>query len=265
MWLSPTLSLDSFQIQVVLVHGSVYLVESSDFSAVFEPSWVMLDEKKGFVHLPNERLLYTSPPRTSLALQPPSSYTGTESLSLQSSTGRVYLTNQRIVYVPGQKTTELESFSAPLLNLHDSHVSSPFFGPNTWNAIVQPVPGGGISPSLFAVQLKLTFKDGGAYDFHNQFELIKERLQQAVEISGESGRGTGTGNLNMASVHLEDLPAYSNPPGDSNTSSHTLNPTRHSPTEINTGPEPQEPPPGYEEVQQQSVANELEDRLRRAS
>ncbi|KAL4999704.1 hypothetical protein BDV10DRAFT_164150 [Aspergillus recurvatus] len=224
-------------------------------------NWVMLDERRGFVHLPNERLLYTSPPRTSFALQPPPSYSGNDKLSLQSSAGQIYLTNQRVVYIPAQRSDELESFSAPLLNLHDSHVSSPFFGPNAWNAIVQPVPGGGISPSLVAVHLKVTFKEGGAFDFHNQFERIKERLQQAVEISRESGRA---GDVNMAGVHLEELPAYSAPQSYPTENDHSNQAEyRHSTSETND--EPQEPPPGYEEVQQQSVANELEERLRRAS
>ncbi|KAL6232566.1 hypothetical protein BDW75DRAFT_18322 [Aspergillus navahoensis] len=222
----------------------------------------MLDERRGFVHLPNERLLYTSPPRTSFALQPPPSYTGKDKLSLQSSAGQIYLTNQRVVYIPAQQSDELESFSAPLLNLHDSHVSSPFFGPNAWNAVVQPVPGGGIPPSLVAVHLKVTFKEGGAFDFHNQFERIKERLQQAVDISRESGQRAG--DINMTNVHLEELPAYSGPQSYSTENDHSNRAeSRHSTSETND--EPQEPPPGYEEVQQQSVANELEERLRRAS
>ncbi|KAL4798655.1 hypothetical protein BDV19DRAFT_356683 [Aspergillus venezuelensis] len=224
-------------------------------------NWVMLDEHKGFVHLPNERLIYTSPPRTSFALQPPPSYTGSESISVQSSTGHIYLTNQRVVYLPAQKSHQLQSFSAPLLNLHDSHVSSPFFGPNAWNAVVQPVAGGGIPSSLVAVHLKVTFKDGGAFDFHSHFERIKERLQQAVEITRESGRGAR--DVNMADVHLEDLPAYSAPQGGLRVDSENNVRNRRSPSEA--GGEPQEPPPGYEEVQQQSVANELEARLRRAS
>ncbi|KAL4949346.1 hypothetical protein BDW69DRAFT_174641 [Aspergillus filifer] len=224
-------------------------------------NWVMLDERKGFVHLPNERLIYTSPPRTSFALQPPPSYTGSESISLQSSTGHIYLTNQRVVYLPAQKSDQLQSFSAPLLNLHDSHVSSPFFGPNAWNAVVQPVAGGGIPSSLVAVHLKITFKDGGAFDFHSQFERIKERLQQAVEITRESGRGAR--DVNMAGVHLEDLPAYSAPQGGLRVDNENSVRNRRSPSEA--GGEPQEPPPGYEEVQQQSVANDLEERLRRAS
>ncbi|KAL3457576.1 hypothetical protein BJX64DRAFT_15450 [Aspergillus heterothallicus] len=227
-------------------------------------NWVMLDESKGFVYLPNERLLYTSPPRTSFALQPLPSYTGSEKLSLQSNVGKVYLTNQRVVYIPTQRTAELESFSAPLLNLHDSHVSVPFFGPNAWNAVVQPVPGGGISSTLPAVYAKITFKDGGASDFHTKFERMKERLQQAVELSGESS-GRGAGGVNMANVHLEDLPAYSGPQVGLTTDTTGSNPANARRSPSISSAQPQEPPPDYEEVQHQSVANELEERLRRAS
>ncbi|KAL3489343.1 hypothetical protein BJX62DRAFT_155656 [Aspergillus germanicus] len=227
-------------------------------------NWVMLDEAKGFVHLPNERLLYTSPPRTSFALQPLPSYTGSEKLSLQSSDGKLYLTNQRVVYIPSQRTPGLESFSAPLLNLHDSHISVPFFGPNAWNAVVQPVPGGGIPSSLPAVHAKITFKDGGASDFHTKFERMKERFQQALEVSGES-TGRGAGGVNMANVHLEDLPAYSGPQSSLTPATADNNPvtTRRSPSVSSA--QPHEPPPDYEEVQRQSVTNELEERLRRAS
>ena len=59
-------------------------------------SWVMLSKTEGFVRLPNEHLIYTSPPRTSLSLKPPSSYSGKESFSINSGAGCVYLTNQRV-------------------------------------------------------------------------------------------------------------------------------------------------------------------------
>lgn len=153
----------------------------------------------------------------------------------------------------------------PLLNVHDTHVTAPFFGPNVWVAIVQPVSGGGIPASLPAIQCKVTFKEGGAFDFHNHYERIKERLQQVVEVSRESSRGAN--NVDMSSVHLEDLPAYSGPndvaPGASPERPRTPVTTQEStPSEPSRDPEPLEPPPGYEEVQQQSVANVLEERLR---
>ncbi|KAM5445580.1 hypothetical protein MaudCBS49596_007400 [Microsporum audouinii] len=251
-------------------------------------SWAMVHETKGLVLLPNERIIYSSPPRTSMSLRSTHPGPDKQSFSKQSSAGHVHLTNQRIVYLPSQPTAEFQSFSAPLLNLADTHVAAPFFGPNVWNAIVQPVSGGGIPATYAAIQLKLTFKDGGAFDFHTNFEQIKERLQQAVEQARESGLmsgdgaqvGTGRdggafGVVDFANVHLEDLPAYEGPAGNMSEPPPSIQSTDRpavSETERNPGDRasgrpsfetPTDPPPGYEEVQQQSVANELENQLRR--
>ena len=57
----------------------------------------MLHDQEGFVRLPNERLIYSSPPRTSFALTPPTGYKGSEALSIQSSAGCIHLTNQRVL------------------------------------------------------------------------------------------------------------------------------------------------------------------------
>ncbi|KAI1977407.1 hypothetical protein LOZ53_002450 [Ophidiomyces ophidiicola] len=247
-------------------------------------SWVMLNEADGFVRLPNERLIYTSPPRTSISLNSINSSAGDESLALQSSTGCVHLTNQRIVYLPANHTPEFQSFSAPLLNFHDTHVSAPFFGPNVWTAVVQPVVGGGIPSSNVAVQLKMTFKDGGAFDFHSAFERIKERLQQVVEQARESGMVSGRGpqhtgayeGVNFTNVHLEDLPAYEGPNSISTISPPTFSETLSSNNGVQTQSNlrqgavggafepPTDPPPGYEETQRQGIATDLEDRIRRA-
>jgi hypothetical protein len=229
-------------------------------------NWVMLKDQDGFVHLPNEQLLFKSPPRIGFSLQPLGSYKGSDSISLQSSGGHIYLTNQRVVYLPSQSTEEFQSFSAPLLSVRDSHVSAPFFGPNVWQALIQPVSGGGIPPSLPAVQVKATFKEGGAFDFQNQLERVKERLQQAMEFSSESTRGVQ--EINLSGVHLDELPAYDGPQDGGSAGHSHEGPTStsynsHAPPY--SGPEPAEPPPGYEEVQQQSVANELEERMRRAN
>lgn len=124
---------------------------------------------------------------------------------------------------------------------------------------MQPVSGGGIPASLHAVQLKVTFKEGGAFDFHGNFERIKERLRDAVENSQEVRRGLR--DVNMASVHLDELPAYSGPQGNPAPLGASEEARR---ANQDTGEEPMGPPPGYEEVQQQSVANELEERLRRS-
>lgn len=152
------------------------------------------------------------------------------------------------------------------MNIRDSHVSAPFFGPNVWNALVQPVPGGGISAPLPAVQMKVTFKEGGAFDFHTNFERIKERFQEARETANESSRGQQT--VDLSAVHLEDLPPYEAPSNAPPNANQSISP-REPRGEITPNPasrdEPVEPPPCYEEVQSQSVAHELEERLRRAS
>ncbi|KAK2795322.1 hypothetical protein FQN51_000507 [Onygenales sp. PD_10] len=238
-------------------------------------SWVMLHETEGFVRLPNERIQYTSPSRTTLSLESVNPRPGSEKLSLESSGGRAYVTNQRVVYLPARPTPEFQSFSAPLLNLQDTYVSAPFFGPNYWSAQVRPIAGGNIPASNVAVKLKMTFRDGGAFDFHTEFERIRDRLQQVIEqVPG--------GAVDFDQVHLDQLPAYDpsggvsheQPPEEprSFVSQEERPPqlngecapswARGSSTETPQS-NPTEPPPGYEEAQQTSVANELENRLRR--
>jgi hypothetical protein len=139
----------------------------------------------------------------------------------------------------------------------------------------------------------MEFKEGGAFDFSSIFERLKERLRQAVDVARESGTGTeagsrGMGGLNLNNVHLEDLPAYEesrqharvpdplpSPPMDGPGSSSMASPviaapeplsprrssTLSSPRETNFQP-PSEPPPGYEEVQMNSIVDELERRVR---
>jgi hypothetical protein len=206
---------------------------------------------------------------------------------------------EKIVYLPATATPALQSFAAPILNLHDTHVAAPFFGPNVWTAIVQPVPGGNIPVEHAALELKMTFKDGGAFDFHSTYERIKERLQQAVDVARESGQLVGDGTdvggggggplsgINLALVDLDELPAYedaTSPAGQTTGRSLAVDeeeahqqlvdldedsaPPMSSPRSDGRSPRqevftpPAEPPPGYETVQSQSVADEVERRLR---
>ena len=135
---------------------------------------------------------------------------------------------------------------------------------------VQPVPNGGIPPRQPALELKLTFKDGGAVDFHTQFVRIKERMQQAVDVARQDGRSTGSAGVNMDAVHLEQLPAYEEasaspvPVRSSNTSStaQSLSPAPIVQREEQATHPPAEPPPGYEQVQRDSLAESLDRDLR---
>ncbi|KAH0179363.1 hypothetical protein KCU90_g27872, partial [Aureobasidium melanogenum] len=181
-------------------------------------------------------------------------------------------------------TPQLQSFAAPLLNTHDSHVAAPWIGPNVWTALVQPVQGGGIPAHVPALELKFAFKDGGAYDFHSGYERVKERLQQQVDVArqsgylqgdgSEAGRGRGGDTLaavDVANVHLDDLPAYEETGASTSipqpqASSAPAPASRETPGSPEShAPEvftpPAEPPPGYEQVQRETVEDELERRM----
>jgi hypothetical protein len=184
----------------------------------------------------------------------------------------------KIVYLPSSPTPELQSFSSPILRLQDAFVRAPFFGANYWTASCKPVANGGISPNYPLVELRLTFREGGAFDFHTIFEQIKERLYQAYTVARETGqRGR---DLDLANVHLEQLPAYEAAREVEEEEPVILSPIPVRPGEARDSgvagvrsvdaeesPKPQqhitpdEPPPGYEETQAQAVGAELEQRL----
>ncbi|KAL9013195.1 MAG: hypothetical protein Q9173_002093 [Seirophora scorigena] len=246
----------------------------------------MLDSNQRFVPLPRERIHFTSPSRTTLSLQTPNSYPGKEPLSITSNSGTAYVTNQRIVYLPGAPTAQLQSFSAPILNLQDTRVEAPFFGANSWTGILKPVRGGNIPAHHAYVKLSMTFKDGGAFDFAAIYERIKETAAQAVDVARENGRSQGP---DLSDINLEQLPAYEEvrttisaptppplqqpTPISAPTAQAPLRESgvgfpsddeRNSRTPVTAGqqqyPPPNEPPPGYEEVQQRSIADSLERR-----
>lgn len=177
----------------------------------------------------------------------------------------------------------------PLLSLQDTHVSAPFFGANRWEGILIPTAGGGFASQHHTVQIKFTFQEGGAFDFSNTFERIIEQVSHAAEIARENGRATTQPNAPI-DVDLEQLPAYEEeaPPQPTAPSTNAdvsqvqrpmpiapngatrpapvQSPSErverpHHTTEIPFDP-PSEPPPGYEETQSQSIADNLEQRLR---
>lgn len=216
-----------------------------------------------YIPLPNEQTLYTSSPRIALNINIPAHFPGKQQqpFSRSSSGGQLYLTTRRIIFLPDKSTPQLQSFAAPILSLHDSHVTAPWFGPNVWAAALQPTEGGGIPiPPGGVAELKFTFKEGGAFDFQTRYERIRERLQQAVEAARSNGDAPNGGigaasGVEEAGVHLEYLPAYQEesdgplmPPiasvrpvaqanGGDSSSSRTAQTI------------PSEPPPNYEEAQ----------------
>lgn len=234
-----------------------------------------------YTPLPNEQTLFTSSPRIGFNLSTPAHFPGKQQqpYSLSSGSGLLYLTNRRIIFIPDKTTKDFQSFAAPILSLHDSHVAAPWFGPNVWTALLQPTQGGGIpTPSGGVVEIKLTFKEGGAFDFHTAYERVRERLQQAVEVARIDGDGSGgarnaMNGVNVENVDLEDLPAYQEEgsgPLMSPVVAEQAAARRQSQRDSGPGGQdsrnrpkdtPDEPPPGYEEAQGSALQDEMERRL----
>lgn len=59
-------------------------------------NWVMLDGPSSYIRLPREKTVFTSPARTSLALQTPNSYPGKEPLNIKCADGKAIITTQRV-------------------------------------------------------------------------------------------------------------------------------------------------------------------------
>lgn len=128
---------------------------------------------------------------------------------------------------------------------------------------MKPVPGGGIPPLHSAVEIRLTFREGGTFDYHTVFTQIKEQLAHAYTNAREQGQ------VNMANVHLDQLPAYEaegttvqeqNRPQDT---AHVMeDDARANRPSENLEPQPDEAPPGYEEAQLQATSESLENSMR---
>lgn len=121
---------------------------------------------------------------------------------IDSSSGSVYLSTRRLIYVPeeaesnscghhvkGKGDRNFESLSIPLDRISDTHLRQPWIGPTGWVAIVAPVTDGGMDPENSMWKLELLFKDGGVYDFVEAFNKSQEARQRGQN-------------------HTEELPVY---------------------------------------------------------
>jgi hypothetical protein len=113
------------------------------------------------------------------------------------------------VYIPEKLSSiaKFQSFAAPIKRLSDSHITqrifilygrawltvyTAWFSANAFIATLTPVKNGGI-PHI--AELKIVFKEGGAFEFYNTYTALLDRLQ--AQVDGDPVE------------HLEDLPVYS--------------------------------------------------------
>jgi len=152
-------------------------------------NWAMIaSDGKSPVPLPGEKIL-SEQNKVSLVLDMGGSYPG--NAETYKADGIIYLTNQRVIFISRPILEHFKSLSVPLLNLKEGKFQQPWFAANYYQAIVIPVPNGGLpAPG----QLKITFKEGGGFEFSTTFKNLMLRLFE----------NEGTAPVE----HTEPLPIY---------------------------------------------------------
>ncbi|KAK3343043.1 hypothetical protein B0H65DRAFT_238419 [Neurospora tetraspora] len=199
-------------------------------------SWVMLTRDGQIQKLPGEKILLTSKPRVGLELSVPKELQVAEPFSVKSDNGIVYITNERIIYLPARSTEAFRSFFAPPLNFSDVRINSSWIGPWSWTSIVRPIPNGGVPPEIPRIECKLTFKDGGHSDFQAKYEWLRDRLLHAQSLGLTPGQ------------NLEPPPPYDDAQASGPSSSTPASgPSGNVTSDRNQVPQPgpDEPPPDY--------------------
>ena len=168
-------------------------------------NWVMLDERKQPVPLPNERILDTIP-STQLVINIPQS-------PALSATGTAWLTSHRFVFVanapqstspfdlisqtitatPAAPSAKLDSLSLPWTSVLSTSFVQPYFAANYLAMDVRPAQGGGLELGT-TVEVRLV--ERGMYEFVKMVEGVRVK---AIEKAREERIG-------------EPLPLYDRPP-----------------------------------------------------
>ncbi|RHZ57720.1 hypothetical protein Glove_384g63 [Diversispora epigaea] len=166
-------------------------------------NWAMIaSDGQNPVPLPGEKVLFRQE-KTTLNLDLGGEYPGNPNNNYKAE-GITFITNQRIIFISRPTLPHFKSLSIPLLNLKEGKLQQPWFGANYYQAIVIPVLNGGLpSPG----QLKITFKEGGGFEFSTYYNEMISRLSET--------EGT------IPIEHAEPLPTYTPRENAENSSSHS--------------------------------------------
>lgn len=254
--------------------------------------------KNHFVPFEGEQIVYSSPPRISLSLhksQACSDSSGQDDIdySYEWNSGFVHLTNRRIIYLPSKPTLEFQSFTVNIDRVSHNHARAPWFGSNSWHAklnrwqrwdSVRPsIPKWTVPEHILQLDVRMDFRDGGAFDFHTNSERLREMVHRRGEaLLNSVSIGAEIGAMDGDPADYEDLPAYDDPglplidaprnlpqmentgPLTSVSADRTSNVEEASQAHVNRARErgsasvneaqfSAEPPPGYDQVQQAAV------------
>ncbi|KAI0337902.1 hypothetical protein BDW22DRAFT_1363472 [Trametopsis cervina] len=187
-------------------------------------NWAMLDASRSPVPLPHE-LIIRIVPAADLSLSIPnapptatSTAGGSGGEKKLSSSGRIWLTDQRLVFVahnaPPTAVAGLDSLSIPLATILSTKFEQPFFGQNFLVLEIKPVAEGGLTNGTKA---EIRLNDKGLFEFVGVLEKTRERAIYMKRAGADEEEG---------------LPGYSTPSTTAGPSAATII--------------PDEAPPGYD-------------------
>ncbi|CAE6463015.1 unnamed protein product [Rhizoctonia solani] len=192
-------------------------------------NWVMLDERKKPVPLPNERSITTIPSAQVTVHIPTPGETNTNTTTQTiTATGNIWLTSDRLVFIasPHPPTSldlfslvskaisstpaneaparKLETLSLPWVYVLSTSFVQPYFAANYLAMDVRPAEGGGLTLGT-KVEVRLT--DRGMFEFINMVEGMRS---SAIERAREARLGEPLPVYDLpqpgATLPTEDLP-----------------------------------------------------------
>ena len=192
-------------------------------------NWAMLDPNRSPVPLPEEMTITKVDSGVDLAIavapansssgpsnsrdppQTPSPVNTTGTFQKLKATGRVWLTDQRFIYV-AEPGSSFESLSVPLPSILSTGFHQPTFGSNYLTFELKPSPDGNL---IEGTSVEIRFKDRAMFEFASMLEKTREKAiymkKQAAEE--EEGLPTYTSPAETSSVTIVGGVPVDNPPG----------------------------------------------------
>jgi len=217
-------------------------------------NWAMIaSDGKSPVPLPGEKI-FLEQDKVSLVLDMGGGYPG--NAGTFKADGGIFLTNQRVIFISRPSLEHFKSLSIPLLNLKEGKLQQPWFGANYYQAVVTPVLSGGLpAPG----QLKVTFKEGGGFEFSTVYKDLMLRLfenEGTVPVEHteplpmytprqENSSSAQTLTTSCSNVVPPEAPLNNLEPSADATTSHNISTSTEA---IPPSVAPDEMPPAYDEV-----------------
>ncbi|KAG0709923.1 hypothetical protein DFH29DRAFT_886526 [Suillus ampliporus] len=181
--------------------------------------WTMLDARHQPIPLRDESTIMSidrdSQVEFSLTIPdaPPSgtAVTGGNGVKKMKERGKLWLTNQRLIFTTpkeGKIKPSFESLSIPLDAVLSSKFEQPYFGANYLVLDIRPSPGGGLTDGT---NVEIRFYDRGLFEFVSFLEKTRERVlymrrQAAMDDDDNLPAYTSSSSAPGASHSYTDTP-----------------------------------------------------------